>query len=310
MSKIKIISLGNSRFFYLYDKLLLCYMGKLGRRLYELSKKFFKFLLDSNKYRIIDRFVNNQDIHNPTLFSWIEIETLNRCNGKCSFCPVNALAPQRKYAKMDGKLFRKIIDELSEIDYRGNINLFSNNEPFLDERIYEFAEYTRNKVPKAKISILTNGLLLNIDNVDKILPYIDLLYIDNYSDSFKLLPTVKQIYDYGKNKVDYVKKILISVRLQNEILSTRGGESPNNKTNKINAKCTLPFKQIVVRPDGKISLCCNDALGKMTLGDVNTDSLMNIWLSDMYRNIRHSIQKNGRTKIKLCENCDFASIEY
>lgn len=52
MSKIKIISLGNSRFFYLYDKLLLCYMGKLGRRLYELSKKFFKFLLDSNKYRI------------------------------------------------------------------------------------------------------------------------------------------------------------------------------------------------------------------------------------------------------------------
>ena len=41
----------------------------------------------------------------------IEIETVNRCNGKCSFCPVNANEPQREYAKMSTELFYKIIQE-------------------------------------------------------------------------------------------------------------------------------------------------------------------------------------------------------
>ena len=45
-------------------------------------------------------------------FRIVEIETLNRCNGSCAFCPVNAHQPQRPYAKMETELFEKIIKEL------------------------------------------------------------------------------------------------------------------------------------------------------------------------------------------------------
>ena len=37
--------------------------------------------------------------------SKIEIETLNRCNNICPFCPVNVNQPQREYAKMPNELF-------------------------------------------------------------------------------------------------------------------------------------------------------------------------------------------------------------
>lgn len=48
----------------------------------------------------VDRAVKAYDLDNMPLFEEIEIETLNRCNGKCSFCPVNVNEPQRPYHKM------------------------------------------------------------------------------------------------------------------------------------------------------------------------------------------------------------------
>ena len=65
------------------------------------------------------------------MFSSVEIEVINRCNGICPFCPVNRNKDPRKLKKMDEKLFKKIMDELGEIHYSGRLALHSNNEPFL-----------------------------------------------------------------------------------------------------------------------------------------------------------------------------------
>ena len=73
------------------------------------------------------------------------------------------------------------------------------------------------------------------------------------------------------------------------------------------AKCTLPYKQMIVRPDGKISLCCNDALGKMSLGDLTMQTVVEAWNSPEYRRVR-ALLAGGREKIKLCEYCDYFAI--
>ena len=81
------------------------------------------------------------------------------------------------------------------------------------------------------------------------------------------------------------EKVVISMRLQNQVLTSRGGQAPNKKdiAKSVNAKCVLPFQQLNIRPDGKISLCCNDALGKITLGDCNKQTIEEIWYSSEYR---------------------------
>ena len=68
----------------------------------------------------------------------VEIETINKCNSTCGFCPVNRFADPRPLQRMPELLFAKIIDDLAGLGFRGTLHLFSNNEPFLDKRIFGF----------------------------------------------------------------------------------------------------------------------------------------------------------------------------
>lgn len=253
-----------------------------------------------------DKFVDECDMNNLDLFLRIDIETINRCNGICPFCPVNAKEEQRPYAKMSEELFRKIIDELHELNYSKSLALFDNNEPFLDERIIEFQKYVRESLPNAFLDLWTNGSLLTLDKFKEIIPYLDRIVIDNYNDELELNLNPKIISEYIEDKPDLKDKVVVYLRKQNEVLTSRGGAAPNKKDGDyhIDTKCVLPFQQFNVRPDGKVSLCCNDALGVYTLGDLNKQSIEEVWYSDEYMRIRKEMKENGRRNLKLCNNCD------
>lgn len=259
-------------------------------------------ILSNKKYNYyIEKYLKNYNIQEPELFRAIEIETINRCNGKCSFCPVNIYQEQRVYAKMTEEIFKKIIGELESINYQGTIALFSNNEPFLDDRIIEWNKYMRSKLPKAYIYLYTNGSLLDIEKLEELLPVMDRMVIDNYEMKKE---KILEITTWCSTNA-LGKKVEILNRKQDEILSSRGGQAPNkNDVKTINEKCFYPFQQLIIRPDGKISLCCNDALGKYTLGDVNNNSLTEIWNSEEYKTIRREMKKNGRKNLLLCNKCD------
>ena len=240
------------------------------------------------------------------IFSHIEIETVNRCNGKCSFCPVSVGHDIRPYAVMDDRLFYKIIDELGEMDYRGRIALFSNNEPFIDKRIVMFHEYARKKLPNARFHLYTNGSLLTLDAFISIIDYLDELIIDNYNQDFELNESSRVINEYVLKNPQLKAKVDIVIRKETEVLSTRGGEAPNReiKVSYDDVTCTHPLRQMIIRPDGKVSLCCNDPYGRATLGDVTKNTLHDIWYGEDFNRIRELL-KNGRGTIKFCKYCDF-----
>lgn len=238
------------------------------------------------------------------LFSSVEIEIINRCNGECSFCPVNRHTDPRQMKKMNDQLFKKIIDELGEMDYAGRLALHSNNEPFLDNRIIEFAKYAREHVPKAFVYLYTNGTLVTLDKFKEIIPYLDKMIIDNYNDELKLHENAQNIYNFCRNNRELNEKVEIHIRKVNEILYTRGGLSPNNRKKKtLHMSCILPYRQMVIRPDGKISLCCNDPYGTNTMADLNRMTLKEAWHSERYERVRKSLRK-GRKYINRCRYCD------
>lgn len=260
------------------------------------------------RYFKCEFFVRYQYKH-MDLFSNVEIETVNRCNGVCPFCPVNANEKQRPYSRMSGTLLHKIINELREFDYGGSIALYSNNEPFLDKRIIEFYAYTRYCLPKAYVFIYTNGTLLSFEKFLGILPYLDKIIINNYNDNYEKHPSVAKIYDSCQEHVELQDKVKISMRPLNQIRRSRGGQAPNKGKQKApKEKCTLPFRQIIVRPDGKISLCSNDALGVYTMGDTSKQTLKEIWENNYYREIRKEMLINGRRNLRLCQDCDTTNV--
>ena len=238
------------------------------------------------------------------LFYRVELETQNRCNGVCSFCPANKNADTRSYAKMTEELYEKIINELHELDYSGGLSLFCNNEPFLDTRLEDFAKTARELLPNAFIEVFSNGTVLKLDRFKKIIPYLDRLIIDNYNDKLKLNEPTKAIMAYLKENPGLKSKVSIHMRRETGLLSSRGGQAPNNKKKKaLPISCLLPFYHLYIRPDGKIGLCCVDALYKHTLGDVSEQSLKEIWYSERYSDIRAAIRK-GRENMEVCRFCD------
>ncbi len=239
------------------------------------------------------------------LFKYLEIETVNRCNGSCSFCPVSKNNDKREYSEMSDALFERIIDQLHEMDYSGELCLFSNNEPLLDEKIVERNHYARLKLPNARMHLFTNGTLLTMDKFIALIEDLDELIIDNYSDDLQLHKRSRDIFEYVSDHKELSGKVSIVLRKANEILTSRGGEAPNRKSivRYGENKCALPFEQMIIRPDGRVSLCCNDPLGKTTLGDLNSESITDIWYGEKYRAIRESLL-DGRKNIPQCSRCD------
>lgn len=257
---------------------------------------------------IVKAFLAQEKACGTPMFHSVEIETMNRCNGTCAFCPANRNADIRPFRRMDSGLFRGIIDQLRELDYKGNVGLYSNNEPFLDERMPEFARYAKTSLPGANICLYTNGTVLSLETYKETVPYLDHLHIDNYDDGLKLIGPVKAIVDDSVADTRYDGKVVVHLRKPGEVLFSRGGQAPNKggSSSAVRCPCLYPFQQMVIRPDGKVSLCCNDVYGRYTLGDANHESLYRIWVGAGYEGIRRKIA-TSRDGIELCCECDTVS---
>ena len=81
-----------------------------------------------------------------------------------------------------------------------------------------------------------------------------------YQQELKLIKPCAQIQDYCKVHPELTKKVTIVLRKPQEILTSRGGTAPNRKdiVEYGRDRCALPYKQMIARPDGKVSLCFND----------------------------------------------------
>lgn len=266
------------------------------------SKKMEYSRIEVNK--ATERLYNN-----PQLFNHIEIETINKCNGSCSFCPVNKMVDPREKAVMDDGLFKSIVDQLSDMNYSGRFTTFSNNEPLLDDRIIDFNRYARKKLPNARIHLFTNGTLMTVEKFTSLMEILDELIIDNYQQELKLIKPCLEIADYCEEHPELKKKVTIVLRKPNEILTSRGGDAPNRKELKKyeEDRCILPYKQMIIRPTGQVSLCCNDALGKYTLGDATKEKILDIWYGPKFKMVRKCLYE-GRKNWGNCKYCDSFSM--
>lgn len=269
----------------------------------------YAYIKDRLHDKTARRVVKEVLSENLPYFREIIIESVSKCNGICSFCPVNRRVDPRETVFMETSLFHKIIDQLQDMNYSGVIQLHGNNEPLLDDRIESFLEYVYDKIPKAHKILYTNGILLTIERFQNIVKYLDEFYIDNYDDNRKINKKTQMIIDYLDQNSEYIDRVHFNIIRPTAIRNIRGGEAGNRtKVYGIQSPCLYPFVQISIRADGKVSLCCNDALGYYTLGDTHTQSLLDIWNSQIHKDILDKMVIS-RKRIDLCCNCDVFHID-
>jgi len=235
------------------------------------------------------------------LFRSVEIETITWCNRTCSYCPNSkfdrGLIQNKK--EMSIELFQKIIDDLKGIDYRFNIKPHFYGEPLLDNRLEELMRYTKKQLPKCKITIVTNGDLLDIERFYTLIDAgVDLFLVTQHGETMP-----KKFYDLLDTlKGSKLRKtITFRGRIEEDNLFNRGGlVQPKNEM--LFKTCDFPSKAMVIDYQGNVVLCCNDYHSSIVLGNLVKENLMSIWNKESNKQLRQNINK-GVFDLEICRKC-------
>jgi radical SAM protein with 4Fe4S-binding SPASM domain len=93
----------------------------------------------------------------PDLPTFVELETANRCNRTCGWCPTGSILDRSAQHLMPMPLFVKILDDLRRVGFAGQLALHNFNEPLANSRIVEEYSRAHEVLPVATLTLYTNG---------------------------------------------------------------------------------------------------------------------------------------------------------
>lgn len=264
----------------------------------------------------------------------VDIELSSICNLRCPMCfTLNDEFKKVKGVFMNFGLFKKIIDEIAEKVYK--IHLSFRGEPTLNPEFIECVRYAKSK-GIGEVTTVTNGTALNLDffikaadaGMDRFTVSIDGL--DNQYDRIRhplkfhdIVNKLKLIKDY-KNINGLIKPVikvqgvwpaikpspeefyhtflpLSDLIAFNPLMDWRHNDTDIEYED--NFCCSTLYQRLVVGADGKVVMCINDELGDYILGDVNVQSIHDIWNGEKMNAIRRNHQEGTWQECAPCKKC-------
>lgn len=262
----------------------------------------------------------------------IQIETTTICPSDCVMCP-HRFVTRKKF--MDMGLIEKIIDEC--IGKPVTIIPHQMGDPFADNRMMDILR--KCKDAKLTTALSTTAFLLTEEKIRELMD-IGIAQINISVDSFKkdIYESIRRNLDFDRvmaNIVSILKhknpatKVLLSAvdlgfnkGVKEDMKCFAKGKSidgvqfesyvqypdvkdkrlprPKHKDRKY---CYRLLTDMVIMSDGRVSKCCIDYNGTDILGDVNLQSMEDIWNGEKRKNLINDIEQNGR-KAFPCDTCN------
>lgn len=269
----------------------------------------------------------------------ISIEPYNVCNLKCIMCPYRNMT--RPKTLMNMELFKKIIDNAARLGI-GEVSLTFYNEPLIDPHLFERINYAKSR--GMRVLFYSNATILNDDKIRKILdnppdairfsfdgatkevyekirrganfdlakgnilklveerkrlklnkPRIEINFTIQ-KDNFK---EAKDFESFWKKNVDYVDFGIFDNRVEDDLIGDMHVRAPKNFY-----PCRRLWRELTVMSSGKVALCCVDFDGSTVVGDLNLQTIEEVWNSPKFAAIRDYHLKGEGNKISLCKTCD------
>ena len=259
--------------------------------------KFFDPQIELKQKAVGERlqFIPKTQIPIP---SEVEISESGMCNRKCHFCPRSDPDFEHKNEFIEFSLFKKLCDELKELTFAGLFIFSGFVEPLLDKNIYKLISYAKKVLPKARIEIITNGDVLNLERLKKL--------FDSGLNTILI-----SVYD-SKEDADKFEKLCVDAKLEKEqfvirhrylppemdygiTMSNRAGMMKDAEV-KINPlkeslklPCYYPSYTFFMDYNGDVLMCPHDWGKKIVLGNLNKKSFKDIWISKTAINIRKKL---------------------
>lgn len=235
------------------------------------------------------------------MFHAVELEVNSMCNRRCGYCP-NSFA-RRPSGYMKDALFRKIIDELAEMNFDGRISYHFYGEPLLDKRLPEFVSYSKSMVPRSFVEIYSNGDFLNVGLFREYLGRgLDNFLITQHDN--EVPPNLQEILDQASEEER--RRIVIRFPKDRNIINRSGLIQDLEKSQMpMSASCNWPLSIMVITLSGNVVLCCNDYFESEVVGSVEERSLREVWTGERYTAFRDALSRGDRWMSPLCHKCDY-----
>jgi len=306
--------------------------------------KNFKFELNRGKYHLLSYIKNRLEWHlNPRLQhvpkfpSHVDIELSSLCNLNCSMCYTTTEEFKEKVnaGLIDFELFKKIVDEGAKYGLY-SIRLSLRGEPFLHPKIYDMIKYAKEKGIK-EVSSLTHGGQLDEEKFERLIDLgLDWLTIsfDGIGETYEKIryplkfdDAVQKIKNYQeikkrKNSVKPVIKVQtvwpaisnnpeefynIFNPITDQLASNPLIDYLGNDTDIVyekNFTCPQLWQRLVIGSDGRVMVCGNDEMSSHIIGDVNEESMYDIWHGKKMSKAREiHMRHKGTEEMDVCKHC-------
>ncbi|MDQ3005645.1 MAG: radical SAM protein, partial [Chloroflexota bacterium] len=119
---------------------------------------------------IINKNLEKWRVNRAQLFPVVlQVQTINRCNGKCGMCPYPYTVHLQPREVMSDALYTKIVNECVLEDDFCELIPMVQNEPLLDVKLEErIAEFKQRAKPHQTVEIVTNGTVLTPRRLEKL----------------------------------------------------------------------------------------------------------------------------------------------
>ena len=262
---------------------------------------------------------------------YIQIESIIGCDADCPFCPQKNI--DRNPRRMPDETWKKIIDDTRGlgITYRP----FLQNEALIDTRLPEIVAYIKQDAT-AHAEINTNGNALNEKNAAALIEAgIDLMRfsIDAFSaetyekdrvgldydrvvgnierfarmarESDSTIVTEVRMIDMESNRHeqhDYIE--FWSERVDRALIVPLYNWPWTEGVEMVRKPCLKMREEMFFYTDGRAVLCCWDIAGRAVIGNVNEESVLDIWNGAQRLKFAGYLARGEREKIELCSRCD------
>ncbi len=274
-------------------------------------------IIDKNIYRKEKitkdsiQFITKKGENFP-LMSVVEISNSGMCNRKCSFCPRSDPNYPDVNEFISEELHYKIFKELSDLKYKGMIIYSGYVEPLLDKKIYKCISEARKLLPDAKIEIITNGDVLNVDRIKKLFNAgLSTLLVSVYDgpEDEKRFFNMCEKAELKKNQYVIRNRYMPETQDFGLNISNRGGNLENSEhkrpalINPLNAKCNYPAYTFFIDYNGDVQMCSHDWAKKFIAGNIKSKKIIDIWLDKKFQVARKKLLRSDRN-LNPCNKCD------
>ncbi len=272
-----------------------------------------------------------RDTLKPLEYPYLHLETYGFCNARCVFCGYRSMT--RPKGKMSMQLIDKILDEVSSWKQPcREIVPVHYGEFFLNPDWHLILQKINEKLPNTKIAVPTNFSCIDENVIAKLKTVKNLLlsfsayaYFDETYERLIGLPKenlhrlrgllealsgsgVTVSLGASANIISDLERDLLTQQYGSLIsfhnLTTNKDINGNCANNPIDVPCSMIYGCMVILWNGEVCACCYDPNGRNIVGDVNKQSVLEVWRSmDGLREL-HRTGKRGT--IELCGSCSYA----